>query len=379
MALSGKSRKDFIRETERVVIKIGSSVLVSDSGLREDIFSSIARQIALLRKDGIQTVVVSSGAIAAGMEKLGITSRPESIRRKQATAACGQSRLMWNYEKVFSQSGFFAAQVLLTQDGLSDRRCFLNARGTFNELLGMGVVPVVNENDTVAIEEIMFGDNDNLAAVVATLVEADLLLILTDTGGVYETNPRENSRAKLLPFIENIDAAIEKSAGGTSGTTTTGGMKTKLQAAGKVSAFGIPSIIADGRNAENIRKILQGEDIGTIVLPAGKLGARKHWIAHTLKPRGRITVDAGAAEAVGKSGGSLLPSGVAGVSGEFGRGDPVSCVGPEGTEIARGLASYSSDETRKICGSKASEIEKILGYKYGDEIIHRDNLTVLSD
>ncbi len=377
--MSAKNGKNFVSQVGRVVIKIGSSVLVSDSGLRDGIFGLIARQVAFLREDGIEVVVVSSGAIAAGMKKLGVASKPESIRRKQAVAACGQSHLIWNYERAFSEKGFSAAQVLLTQDGLSDRRCFINARGTFNELLAMGVVPIVNENDTVAVEEIMFGDNDNLAAIVATLVEADLLVMLTDTEGVYETNPEKDSDAKLLPVVEDIDSAIEKSAGDTSGRTTTGGMKTKLQAAEKVSAFGIPCIIADGRNPENIAKIFRGEKIGTVVFPTGeKLGARKHWIAHTLKPRGKIKVDAGAAKAVGKSGRSLLPSGVAGVSGEFGRGDPVSCVDTDGEEIARGLVSYSSDETRRILGSRASEIEKILGYKYGDEIIHRDNLVLKS-
>ncbi len=369
--------RGFIGEIRRVVIKIGSSVLVSDSVLQESVFGLVARQITLLREDGVQVVIVSSGAIAAGMKKLGLSSRPDSIRRKQAVAACGQSYLMRNYEMAFSESGFSVAQVLLTQDGLSDRRYFLNARGTFNELLAMGVVPVVNENDTVAVEEIMFGDNDNLAAVVTTLVEADLLLMLTDTDGVYDANPRSDSNAKFLSVIKNISPEMEKNAGGTSGATTTGGMKTKIQAVRKVSAFGIHSIVADGRDAENIGRVFRGEDIGTLFLPTGgKLGARKHWIAHTLKPRGEITLDAGAAKAVGKSGGSLLPSGVVKVSGEFGRGDAVLCVDTDGVEVARGLVSYSSGEARRILGSKASEIEKILGYKYGDEIIHRDNLVL---
>ncbi len=374
--MSGTERK-FVSRVKTAVIKIGSSMLVSDSGIDESVFAGVARQVAFLRKTGTRVIIVSSGAIAAGMKKLGLDSKPESMRRKQAVAACGQSDLIRNYEKAFSQSGLSVAQVLLTQDGLSSRRCFLNARGTLNELLEMGVMPVVNENDTVAVEEIMFGDNDNLAAIVATLVEADLLLMLTDTEGVYETNPEENSNACLLPVIDNIEEAIEKNGGDTSGATTTGGMKTKLQAAAKVCAFGIPAIIADGRNFENIGKIFAGEEIGTVVFPSvEKLGARKHWIAHTLKPSGEIKLDGGAAKAVGNSGGSLLPSGVKNVKGRFGRGDSVRCVDPDGVEIARGLVSYSSDEIKRISGSRASDIEKILGYKYGDEVIHRDNLVL---
>lgn len=375
-----ETNRKFFSRVKTAVIKIGSSVLVSNGGLNEDVFGSIADEVSRLREQGTRVIIVSSGAIAAGMKKLEMSSRPESVRAKQAVAACGQSYLMWNYERVFSAKDLSTAQVLLTQEGLSDRRFFLNARGTFKELMEMGVVPVVNENDTVAVEEIMFGDNDNLAAIVAVLVEADVLLMLTNTEGVYDSNPEKDSGAKLLPVIEKIDREIEKSAGGTSGATTTGGMKTKLQAAEKVSASGIPSVIADGRDFENIGRIFRGEEVGTLIPGSGeKLGARKHWIAYTLKSGGEITVDEGAAKAVGSSGKSLLPSGITKVSGDFGRGDPVSCLGPEGEEIARGLASYSSDETRRIMGAKASEIEKILGYKYGDEVIHRDNLVVTAD
>ncbi|WP_462137268.1 glutamate 5-kinase [Candidatus Mycalebacterium sp.] len=368
----------FVKNAKTAVIKIGSSVLLSGSSLDETVFGRIARQVACLREAGIRVVIVSSGAIAAGMKQLGLRTRPDTIRKKQAVAACGQSNLIRNYETAFFKNGFSVAQVLLTQDGLSDRRCFLNARGALSELLQMGVIPVVNENDTVAVEEIMFGDNDNLAAIVAAFVEADLLLMLTNTDGVYDSNPENDSNARLLPVIKNIDAVIEKSAGGTSGATTTGGMKTKLQAAAKASAFGIPTIIADGRDFENIGKIFRGDEVGTLVVPTGeKLAARKHWIAHTLKPRGEITLDEGASKAVGGEGKSLLPSGVTKVSGEFGRGDPVLCLDPQGAEVARGLVSYSSDEVERIRGAKAAEIEAILGYKYGNEIIHRDNLVVL--
>ncbi len=370
--------RNFISGVKTAVIKTGSSILVSKSGFDESFFAPLARQVSILREKGIRVVLVSSGAIAAGMKTLGIDTKPDSIRRKQAVAACGQTRLMKNYENAFSQSRFTVAQVLLTQDGVSDRRYFLNARGTLNELLEMGAVPVVNENDTVAVEEIMFGDNDNLAAIVATLIEADLLLMLTDTAGVYDSDPGEDKNAKLLSVIEDTHSALEKSCGDTSGATTTGGMKTKLQAAQKVSAFGIRSIIADGRDPENIMRIFSGVNIGTLIPSTGeKLGARKHWIAHTLKPKGEITIDTGAAEAVGKSGRSLLPSGITAVGGDFGRGEPVLCIDENGKEIAHGLVSYSSDETRRIAGSKGSGIEKILGYKYGDEVIHRNNLVVL--
>ena len=371
------ANRKFISGVKTAVIKIGSSVLVSDGGLDENVFASIAEQVSLVRGGGVRVALVSSGAIAAGMKKLGVSSKPDTVRRKQAVAACGQSYLMWNYERVFSENGISVAQVLLTQDGLSDRRCFLNARGTFRELLDMGVIPVVNENDTVATDEIVFGDNDNLAAIVAALVEADLLVMLTDTEGVYEKNPDENADARLLSVIEDTELAVRESAGDTFGATTTGGMKTKLEAAGKASAFGVPCVIADGRDFGNIGRVFGGENVGTLVPARGdKMGARKHWIAYTLKPAGTITLDDGAAGAVGKSGKSLLPSGVVSVSGEFRRGDPVLCVDSEGGEIARGLVSYSSDEMRRICGLKASEIEKTLGYKYGDEVIHRDNLVV---
>ena len=374
--MSAANRK-FISSVKTAVIKIGSSVLVSDGSFNETVFEPLAKQVAFLRKAGTRVIIVSSGAIAAGMKSLRLAAKPESIREKQAVAACGQGHLIRNYTDAFSANGFSAAQVLLTQDGLSDRRCFINARGTFSELLAMGVVPVVNENDTVAVEEIMFGDNDNLAAIVASLVEADLLLILTDTSGVYESNPKKDANALLLAVIEDIDVAMKQNAGDTSGTTTTGGMKTKLQAAQKASSSGIPCIVADGRDFENIGRIFNGGETGTLILPTReKLGARKHWIAHTLKPRGEITLDEGAVEAVASGGKSLLPSGVSKVGGRFGRGDAVVCVDSDGREVARGLIAYSSDETKRILGSKASEIEGILGYKYGDELIHRDNLVV---
>jgi glutamate 5-kinase len=322
--------------------------------------------------------VVSSGAIAAGMKKLRLREKPRDILMKQAVAACGQSTLMWYYEKAFSAFGEKVAQILLTHDALSIRKRFLNARKTLFTLLEIGVIPIVNENDTIAVEEIVFGDNDKLAALVTNLVEADLLVLLTDIDGLYNKNPRSHADAELISVIDEIDKRIEEIAGETLGRTTTGGMKTKIEASKTAAAFGIPTIIANGKRPNTLLEIFSGKENGTLLLPAkGKLKSRKHWIAFTLKSSGEIVIDEGAKRAIALLGKSLLPSGIKKILGDFEIGELIRCVDEMGIEVARGLTSYSSDEIRKIAGAKTSDIEKILGYKYSDEVIHRNDLVVM--
>ncbi|MGH7806874.1 MAG: glutamate 5-kinase [Thermodesulfobacteriota bacterium] len=373
-------RKALISQTKRVVIKIGSSVLTNEYGeISESMFDEIAREISKIKSGGIDVLVVSSGAIAAGMKKLKLGDKPRNISMKQAIAACGQSALMWYYERAFSAFGERVAQILLTHDGLSLRKRFLNARKTLFTLLEMGVIPVVNENDTVAVEEIMFGDNDNLAALVTTLVEADLLILLTDIDGLYNKNPRNHGDAELISVIEEVDKRVERIAGETLGKTTTGGMRTKIEASKTAAAFGVPTIIANGKKSNTLSEIFSGKQLGTLFLPAKeKIKARKHWIAFTHKTSGEIIIDDGAKRAITSFGKSLLPAGIKGVRGEFEVGELVKCIDERGVEVARGLTCYGSDDIRKIVGAKTSNIERILGYKYSDEIIHRDDLVIIS-
>ena len=373
-------RKQFISGIKRVVLKIGSSMLTdSDGNLLDTRFGDIADQVSGLRKSGIEFIIVSSGAIASGMKKLGIEERATDIHTKQAIAACGQSSLIWSYEKAFSIFELNVAQILLTHNGFSDRKRFLIARKTIQRLLEMGIIPIVNENDTVAIEEIMIGDNDNLAALVTSMTESDLMILLTNIDGIYSDDQRKNKNAEFIPVINEIDNEIKKIDGGTSGKTTTGGMKTKIEAVKKASAFGVPSIVANGEKSDAIKRIFSGEDYGTLVLPSqDKLRARKHWIAFNLKAAGNIVLDDGAKDAILKKGKSLLPSGILKTQGNFGIGDCIICLDENGNEIARGISTYSAEEVRKIAGKKTGEIEKILGYKYSDEVIHRDDLAVVS-
>ena len=372
-------RKSIISGVKRVIIKIGSSVLTDKKGsLSESVFDLLAGEISGIKSRGIEVVIVSSGAIASGMKKLGISSKPNEISMKQAIAACGQSALIWNYERAFSSFGLVVAQILLTHDGLADRKRFLNARKTLTTLLDMGIIPVVNENDTVAVEEIMLGDNDNLAALVTSLIEADLLILLTDIEGLYNKDPRKNDDAEFISLIERIGDEIESVAGDTLGRTTTGGMITKIQAARTAAAFGVPTIIANGKSGTALIDILDGKDVGTIFLPAKKiLTGRKHWIAFTLKSAGELVLDGGAVKAITTMGKSLLPSGIKDVRGKFGVGDSVTCVDESGVAVARGLTSYGSDEIRRIMGMSTKDVEKALGYKFTDEVIHRDDLAVI--
>jgi len=372
-------RRQTLGKGRRIVVKVGSSILASvETGLHYEVFSHLAREIAELKRQGYEIVVVSSGAIAAGMEKLGYKTRPQSITQKQATAAVGQGRLMNIYESYFSRHQQMVAQILLTHDDLSHRRRFLNARNTLLTLLELGIIPIINENDTVVVDEIKFGDNDNLSALITNLIEADLLIILTDIDGIFDANPRLNPRARFIPLVENIDADIRGMIGETTNEMSVGGMVSKIQAAQKASRFGIPTVVACGTKKEVLHQILKGKEIGTLILPKVEvLSSRKHWIAFNLKPQGDVIVDDGAKRALVQKGKSLLPSGVVRLRGSFDRGDPVSCVGPRGKEFARGLVNYSTSELERIKGLRTEQIEKVLGYKYSDEVIHRDDLVVL--
>jgi glutamate 5-kinase len=363
-----RDRKTLISRVKRVVIKIGSSVLTNEYGeISEAVFDEIAGEVSRIKSGGVEPILVSSGAIAAGMKKLRLGEKPKDISTKQAIAACGQSTLIWYYERAFSEYGERVAQILLTHDGLSVRKRFLNARKTLFTLLRMGVIPIVNENDTVAVEEIMFGDNDNLAALVTSLVEADLLILLSDIDGLYNKNPRNHSDAELISVIEEIDERVKEIAGETLGKTTTGGMTTKIEASKTAAAFGVPTIIANGKNSSTLSEIFSGKELGTLFLPAKeKINARKHWIAFTLKPSGEIIIDDGARRAITFFGKSLLPAGIKGVRGEFEVGELVKCIDEMGVEVARGLTCYGSDDIKKIVGAKTSNIERILGYKYSD-------------
>jgi glutamate 5-kinase len=373
-------RRELLKSIKRVVIKIGSRVLTDDDGgLDHGVIGRICGDIALLRERGKQVVVVSSGAIAAGRSELGLTEKPRTIPQKQAAAAIGQTRLMRAYEEALAPHGLKAAQLLLTSEDLGSRQRFLNARATIDTLLGFGIIPVINENDTVVVDEIKFGDNDNLSALVTNVAESDLLVILTDVEGLYSDDPGQNPDARLIPLVQGITRELERSAGGSGSSVGTGGMATKVAAARKAGKNGVPTILIAGKRAGILSAAMRGEEVGTLFLPQGAgLKGRKHWIAYTLKPAGRVTVDDGARNVLQKKGKSLLPSGVVGVDGRFERGACVRICSMDGSEFARGLSDYSSSEIARLAGHNSSEIEELLGYRYADVIIHRDNLVVMS-
>jgi len=356
----------------RVVIKIGSRLLAEDPPAR---VAALAAEVAQLRGRGIACVLVSSGAIALGLSRLGRTERPHAIPLLQATAAVGQGHLMQHYDRAFAEHGLAAGQVLLTHQDLADRSRFLNARHALGALLAMGAVPVINENDTVAVEEIKFGDNDQLAALVTNLVEADALIILTDVAGLLD------GAGQVVSEVTDVDQQAAPLAGRTeAGGIGSGGMASKVRAARAAARFGVPTVVAPGREPSPVARVLFGEPLGTLFLPtprAQALGSRKHWIAYALKPAGALVVDEGARRALVESKRSLLPSGVREVRGRFELGEAVSVVGPDGSEFARGLCGYSADEVERIRGKKTADIEAVLGYKYFDEVIHRDDLVIL--
>lgn len=373
-------RRQHITSAKKIVIKVGSAVLAGhhEQGLDEAVFSSFAGDISELKKSGKEIVIVTSGAIAIGMKKMGLKQRPASIPEKQAVAALGQGSLIALYEKAFTPLNEKVAQVLLTHDDLGNRQRFLNARNTLSTLLGYGIIPIINENDTVAVEEIKFGDNDHLAALVTNLVEADLLVILTDIDGLFDKDPKKDKSAKLISTVKDVDHIVQGWAGESGGIFGTGGMSSKVEAAKKSAHFGVATVIANGTDSDILQKVFSCIDIGTLVLPReDRLTSKKHWIAFSARPAGRIFVDDGAKDAILKKGKSLLPSGITKIDGIFETGKVVSCVDRHGKEFARGVVNYSSVEIDKIKGIKTTEIEKILGYKYYDEVVHRDNMVVM--
>lgn len=366
-----------VTTTQRWVVKIGSSLLTNDGrGLDVRAINDWVAQMAELRHAGVEIVLVSSGAVAAGLTRLGWTRRPTAVHQLQAAAAVGQMVLVQTYESAFQQYGLHTAQVLLDHDDLSSRQRYLNARSTLRTLLDLGVLPVVNENDTVVTDEIRFGDNDTLGALVANLIEADLLVILTDQSGMYDSDPRSNPDAKLLPELSADDPTLEAMAGG-GGALGRGGMLTKVRAARVAARSGADTLILGGRTERALLRARAGEPLGTL-LHAGQepQAARKRWIAGQLQTRGTLVLDEGAVKVLREKGRSLLPVGVKSIRGAFTRGDMVVCVGPDGTEIARGLVNYSADEARKILGRPSGDILALLGYKDDDELIHRDNLVL---
>jgi len=367
-----------LQHTRRIVIKVGSSILSNAEGIMPESVASLVQNLACLRRDGKEIVLVTSGAVASGMSRLGMKERPKTIPAKQAAAAVGQIVLMALYERYFSTCGVRVAQILLTHDDLANRRRYLNAKHTMLTLLEAEVLPIVNENDTVAVEEIQFGDNDNLSALVAVLVEADLLIMLSDVEGLYNKDPRGHPGASLIPLVEKLDEAVFLHAGG-AGTLGRGGMLSKLQAAQKAALSGIPTIVADGRQEETLVSIFDPtKEVGTLFLPvADRLTSRKHWIAYTLKPAGELIVETGACTAIRERGRSLLPPGVRAIRGVFGQGECVTCLDDKGRPFARGLVNYSSEALERIKGARTSQVEHILGYKVSDEVIHRDDLALL--
>jgi glutamate 5-kinase len=372
-----KLRKEIMRRARRVVIKVGSSLLVSlGTGLNKAFISRLAGELSVLKKKGMEVVMVSSGAIAAGMERLGLTKRPKTISELQAAAAIGQSRLMHVYEEACIPWGLKVAQVLITHDDMRERRRYINARNTLLTLLDLGIIPIINENDSVVVEEIKFGDNDLLAALVTSLVDADLLLILTDAPGLCTGDPGRGGR--LIPLVVKVTKEVEAMARGSKTEVGIGGMASKVGAAKLAARFGVPTVVSGCGDHKVLERIFEGESMGTLFLPGGqRLKGRKQWIGFTLRPKGRLTLDKGAHEAIMRGGKSLLPSGVIAVEGNFGRGDPVACLDPRKREFARGLVNYDSSELQQIKQLKSSQIEKVLGYKYTDEVIHRDNLVIL--
>ncbi|MEE9395719.1 MAG: glutamate 5-kinase [Methylococcales bacterium] len=373
-----KNRHEF-STVRRVVVKIGSSLLTEGGkGLDRRAVSEWVSQIASFAEDGMEILLVSSGSVAEGMSRLGWTARPQTLHELQAAASVGQMGLIQTYESSFQSHGLQTAQVLLTHDDLSDRRRYLNARSTLLTLLILGVVPVINENDVVATEEIQFGDNDSLAALVANLIEADLLIILTDQQGLYERDPSLDPAAKRVEQISIDDSRLDTMAGGSLSGLGRGGMLTKLRAARLAARSGAPTVIAYGRDENILVRVLAGENIGTFLIPnLAPFDARKRWLAGHLQTRGALVLDAGAVNVLKESGKSLLPIGVTEVRGGFHRGELVACLDSAGREIAKGLVNYSATEARKIKLQPSSRIKELLGYVDEPEIIHRDNLVLI--
>lgn len=371
--------KSVIQKAKRLIVKVGSSLVTNDGrGLDHAAIAKWSAQIAQLRSLGKEVVLVSSGAIAEGMLRLGFEKRPTGIHELQACAAVGQMGLAQIYETSFRTHGLHTAQVLLTHADLADRERYLNARSTLFTLLRMGVVPIINENDTVVTDEIKFGDNDTLGALVTNLIEGEALIILTDQKGLYDSDPRKNPDARFVHEAQASDPALEAMAGGAGSSIGRGGMLTKILAAKRAASSGAHTVIAWGREDDVLLRLANGEAIGTqLTAQTGHLQARKQWMADHLQTAGKVVLDAGAVQKVVSEGKSLLPIGAIDVAGEFGRGEVIACVDETGREVARGLANYSSSEARRILRHKSAEIADILGYEGDPELIHRDNMVLL--
>jgi glutamate 5-kinase len=364
-------------EAKRVVVKVGSNVLTEDNGLNLKAMGSIARQIGKLIQNELQVILVSSGAMASGIKKIGLSARPDELPKRQAVAAVGQAGLMMEYEKAFGRHHLKVAQILLTSEDLANRKRYLNARNTLNTLLAWGVVPIVNENDTVWIEEIKLGDNDNLAAMITLLMDADLLINLTDIDGLFSRDPRVYPDAELIQTVTRINREIERYAGEIPGALGTGGMISKINAARKVNSAGVPMVIGRGDKPNILLKLFAGQRLGTYFIPRKqRLASRKCWIAYSLKPKGVIQIDDGAVRAILENGKSLLPSGIVEVINDFGVGAPVEFKDQRNHCLGIGLVNYSSADIDKIKGLKSNRIKQVLGHKSYDEVIHRDNLAI---
>lgn len=372
-------RQTLFDKARRVVVKVGSAILTAEDGLNREVIDNLAREISFLHNSGREVILVSSGAVSAGKRKIKISDDLElTIRQKQALAAVGQSRLMHDYDEAFGQYGKNIAQILLTHSDLANRKRYLNVRNTILALFRYGVIPVINENDTVSTEELKFSDNDNLGALVANLIEADMFICLTDVDALYDRNPLADSGARAIYTVAEVTAEIEAMAGNSKSVLGTGGMQSKIHAAKMVSSGGGSSFIGPGRQKDILQHLFSGEMVGTFFLPRHeKMQSRKRWIAYVLKPQGQLVLDDGACNAIIKMGKSLLPSGLVAVEGEFGEGDSVRCVNLQGEPVAVGLTNFNSKNLLKIKGMRTSEISKILGYKANDEVMHRDNMVVL--
>jgi len=370
-------RKLQFERARRVVVKVGSNVLTARQGLNISVMRSIAGQISRLMEGGREVILVSSGAMASGLKKIGLERRPDELPQRQAVAAVGQAGLIMEYEKAFERHRLKAAQILLTSEDLSSRKRYLNARNTLNTLLDWKIVPIINENDTVSVEEIRLGDNDNLAAMITLLMDADLLVILSDTDGLFTRDPRTEPDAELIPVVGVITKSTEKAAGSIPGPLGTGGMMSKINAARKVNSAGVPMVVAKGDKPDILVRLFGGEAHGTYFVPRRhKLTRRKCWIAFSLKPKGILTIDAGACTAVTRRGKSLLASGIIGVQGEFTVGAPVEFQAPGGAAVGVGLVNYGAADIRRIMGLRSQHISQVLGHKPYDEVIHRDNLVI---
>ncbi len=373
------TRKELLGPIKRVVIKVGSGVLTSDEGLNMGIINGLTTDICGLKREGLEVILVSSGAIASGLKKIGMSKRPQSVSQQQAVAAVGQSSLVMAYEDAFGRHGHKVAQILLTRDDLTHRRRYLNARNTLFTLLSWDITPIINENDTVVVDEIKFGDNDNLSAMVTNLTESQLLINLTNIDGLFDKDPRDHDDARLIKVVEKVDRKISRFASAIPGFLGTGGMASKIKAAQKVTLRGVPAIIANGLKPDILKRIFLGQDEGTLFLPGNALlCSRKHWIAFTKSPKGEIVIDRGAERAILKNGKSLLPSGIREVRGRFSLGNSVLLLNESGEGIAVGMVNYHSGDISKIMGAKSADIESKLGFKHDDEVIHRDNLVLVA-